>query len=334
MCSNKNGKSKFKHFFTRLHYWTLVSLSVSSSQICRHRLGLCQLSQAGVSQRRLWSRVLLSLQTGLAPQPDLRLSPPTEGAIPAHPQQPLAQLHTGAGTRWAPGNTHRHTPQTPCRGSDITTVSYTHTHTHTGTVCVCVCLWCRHKQTDKIFSPRTSVLKIFFTPLKTLCLCQSLSRLPPPSVRALSQTRLASVVSTPRRSHRWLKRAVLNRAWDTIYITVSPLYSFITAASCILSQHFFIQMYTFSQISKLACWWGFFNFLHSLILVSLQENSFTSAAHSQRYLKQKQSSVCSRHICIMKNTVSELHFSNATNNQTICSWKPPASSTVKFWNSV
>lgn len=88
--------------------WSLLSLSVSFSQLCRHRLGLCQLSQAGLSQRRLRCRVLLPLQTGLASQPDLRFGSPTEGAIPAHPQQPLTQLHTGAGAWWVPG--HRAPP--------------------------------------------------------------------------------------------------------------------------------------------------------------------------------------------------------------------------------
>lgn len=55
-------------------------------QVCCHRLGLCQLSQAGVSQRRLRRRVLLPLQTGLASQPDVWLGSPAEGALPPHPQ--------------------------------------------------------------------------------------------------------------------------------------------------------------------------------------------------------------------------------------------------------
>lgn len=52
------------------------------------------------------------------------------------------------------------------------------------------------------------------------------------SVRALSQTRLASVVPTPR---RFPPQAAFNRAWDTIYITLSPPDRFLTAAPCFLS---------------------------------------------------------------------------------------------------
>lgn len=81
---------------------------VFSSQVRRHRLGLCQLSQAGLSQRGLRRRVLLPLQTGMAPQPDLRFGPPAEGAVPAHPQQPLAQLHAGARTWWGLSTVSQH----------------------------------------------------------------------------------------------------------------------------------------------------------------------------------------------------------------------------------